>query len=271
MSNERTGRVWGAHCINHSWHHPSTSIAIIVWKVVGQHVFLNVIPTTSLLEHDKEFGVIGTWETNRSKFKTSWKYRSFLREIYTKSPRFSKGTTERSHNMKPVGTLNTRILTKYAQDSPRTLNSSGWCHCRLSSLILYCPCWMLLTPFSSGSGKGFFFGGGGGLIFFVSLSFLLPTLYFQVLQFPCFFHVHGRCTREGQVTHEAEGPWPWHFKHSHWWKGRSRSRFASRYTWGTDGVCECKMDVKSTWIFTWHQTNHISWSLGLFSKSTSWR
>jgi hypothetical protein len=35
-----------------------------------------------------------------------------------------------------------------------------------------------------------------------------------------------------------------HFKHSHWWKRRSRSKFASHYVWGTNGVCECKMDVK---------------------------
>jgi hypothetical protein len=40
---------------------------------------------------------------------------------------------------------------------------------------------------------------------------------------------------------------------------------------GTNGVCECKMDVKSTWIPTWHQMDHVSWSLGLFSKTTSWR
>jgi hypothetical protein len=26
------------------------------------------------------------------------------------------------------------------------------------------------------------------------------------------------------------------------------------------------MDVKSTWILTWHPMDHISWSLGLFSK-----
>ena len=36
---------------------------------------------------------------------------------------------------------------------------------------------------------------------------------------------------------------------------------------GTNGVCECKMDVKSTWIPTWHQMNHVLWSLGLFSKT----
>ena len=49
----------------------------------------------------------------------------------------------------------------------------------------------------------------------------------------------------------------------HWWKRRSWSKFASHYTWGTNGVCECKMYVKSTW----HQMDRVSWSLGrLFSK-----
>ena len=27
------------------------------------------------------------------------------------------------------------------------------------------------------------------------------------------------------------------------------------------------MDVKSTWIRTWHQMDHVSWSVGLFSKN----
>ena len=35
------------------------------------------------------------------------------------------------------------------------------------------------------------------------------------------------------------------------------------------GVCECKMDVHSTWIPKWHQMDHVSWLLGLFSKPTS--
>jgi hypothetical protein len=60
-----------------------------------------------------------------------------------------------------------------------------------------------------------------------------------------------------------------HFKHSHRWKRQSCSNFASHYTWGTNGVCECKMDVKSTWILTWHHMDHVSWSLGLSSKTTS--
>ena len=33
-----------------------------------------------------------------------------------------------------------------------------------------------------------------------------------------------------------------------------------------EGVCECEMDVKSTWIPMWHQMDHVSWSLGLFLK-----
>ena len=40
---------------------------------------------------------------------------------------------------------------------------------------------------------------------------------------------------------------------------------------GTNRVCECKMDVTSTWIPTWHRMGHVSRSLGLFSKTTSWR
>ena len=32
-----------------------------------------------------------------------------------------------------------------------------------------------------------------------------------------------------------------------------------------------KMGVESTWIPTWHRRDHVSWSLGLFFKVTSWR
>jgi len=42
---------------------------------------------------------------------------------------------------------------------------------------------------------------------------------------------------------------------------------ASHYAWGTNGVSECKMYVKSTWIPTWHRMGYVSWSLGLFSKT----
>jgi hypothetical protein len=75
----------------------------------------------------------------------------------------------------------------------------------------------------------------------------------------------------GHFTHETESPWPIHFKHSHWWKRQSWSKFASHYAWGTNGACECKMKVKSTWIPTWHRMDHVSWSLGLFLKIASWR
>ena len=72
---------------------------------------------------------------------------------------------------------------------------------------------------------------------------------------------------KSNFTHEIEGPWPLHFKLFHWWKMRSISKFASHYTWGTIGVSECKMDVKSTWNPTWHQMDHVSWSLGLIFSS----
>ena len=71
---------------------------------------------------------------------------------------------------------------------------------------------------------------------------------------------------EGHFTHATESPWPVHFKHSHWWERQSWSKFTSHYTWGTNRVCERKMDVQSTCIPPWHQMNHVSWSLGLFSK-----
>jgi hypothetical protein len=38
---------------------------------------------------------------------------------------------------------------------------------------------------------------------------------------------------------------------------------------GPTELSECKMDVNSTWILTWHQMDHVSWLLGLFSKNSS--
>ena len=35
--------------------------------------------------------------------------------------------------------------------------------------------------------------------------------------------------------------------------------------WEINGKFECKTNVKSTWIPTWHQIDHVSWSLGLFN------
>ena len=53
--------------------------------------------------------------------------------------------------------------------------------------------------------------------------------------------------------------------------GAGPSSLLHTYAWGTDGVCVCKMEAKSTWIPTWHRKDHVSWSLGLFSKTTCWR
>ena len=76
---------------------------------------------------------------------------------------------------------------------------------------------------------------------------------------------------KGDFIHEIDNPWPLPFEHSHQWKRWSWSKFASHYTWGTNGVCECNMDVKSTHTPTWHRMDHVSWSLRLFKKTTSWR
>ena len=73
---------------------------------------------------------------------------------------------------------------------------------------------------------------------------------------------------KGHFTHETKSPSPLHFKHSHQWKKRSGFKFDSHYAWGTNGECECKMDVKSIWIPTWHRMDHVSWSRGLISQTT---
>ena len=39
----------------------------------------------------------------------------------------------------------------------------------------------------------------------------------------------------------------------------------------TECISECKMDEESTWILMWHRMDRVSWSLGLFSKTASWR
>jgi hypothetical protein len=80
------------------------------------------------------------------------------------------------------------------------------------------------------------------------------------------FEVREIGKARGHFRHETESPWPLHFKHSHWWKKRTRCKFASHYK-----VCECKVDVKSTWLPTWHRMDHVSCSLGLFSKTITWK
>ena len=92
-----------------------------------------------------------------------------------------------------------------------------------------------------------------------SLGHYFPPLCHKFYyQFVCFYAAnsnhHGysssaRDGHQGHFTHKTECPWPMHFKHSHRWKRRSLSEFASHYAWGTNGVCECKIDVKSTWIY----------------------
>jgi len=43
-----------------------------------------------------------------------------------------------------------------------------------------------------------------------------------------------------RVWSGPKGPWPLHFKHSHWWKRRSQSKFTSHYGWRTNKVSGCK-------------------------------
>ena len=38
------GWVWGADHTNQFRHHPSAYLVVTMWKVVGQHLFLNIIP-----------------------------------------------------------------------------------------------------------------------------------------------------------------------------------------------------------------------------------
>jgi hypothetical protein len=45
VNNAQVGYiVRGANHTNHIWHHPSTYLTVIVWKMMGQHLFLNIIP-----------------------------------------------------------------------------------------------------------------------------------------------------------------------------------------------------------------------------------
>ena len=76
----------------------------------------------------------------------------------------------------------------------------------------------------------------------------------------------------GHSTHEIESPLSY-FTSSTLIGGKGGSGPSSLHTTfeGTNGVCECKMDVKSTRIPTLHQMDRVSWSLGLFSKFASWR
>jgi hypothetical protein len=66
----------------------------------------------------------------------------------------------------------------------------------------------------------------------VIISQLLVSLFVVVFGAP---HTSPNEWPKGHFTHETVGPWPSHFKHSHWWERRSRSKFAtSHYAWGTN-------------------------------------
>ena len=71
----------------------------------------------------------------------------------------------------------------------------------------------------------------------------------------------------GHFTHEIESPWPLHFKYSHWWKRRSRSKFTLQCARGTIRVSERTMDAKFTWMPTWHPIGSCFIFIGLFSKT----
>ena len=70
---------------------------------------------------------------------------------------------------------------------------------------------------------------------------------------------------QGHFTHETESLWLLHFKHSHSWKRQSRFKFASHCTWGTNGLCECMMDVKSTCMESYMASNGsycmVTWTI----------
>ena len=53
--NKGCRNSWADHT-NHFWHHPVASPTVIVWKLVGQHLFGNIIPGNST---DGESSVIG--------------------------------------------------------------------------------------------------------------------------------------------------------------------------------------------------------------------
>ena len=77
---------------------------------------------------------------------------------------------------------------------------------------------------------------------------------------------------KGHFTHETESPCPMYFKHLVGGKGRGGPTLLHTPLEGPiEYVGECKMDVNSTWIPTLHQMDHVSWSLGPFLKTTSWR
>ena len=55
--------------------------------------------------------------------------------------------------------------------------------------------------------------------------------------------------------------------------GKGRARPSSIYTTlgGPTVQVNARRMSKSTWIPTWHQTDHVAWSIGLSSKAISWK
>ena len=77
---------------------------------------------------------------------------------------------------------------------------------------------------------------------------------------------------EGHFTHETESPWPLHFKHSCWWKRQSRSKFASHYAWGTNGVYMWMHDgCKVYMVFYMALNGSCFMVIWTFLETTSWR
>ena len=76
---------WGADRTSHFWHHMSPSPVVIMWKVVGQHLILNIIPNNFTVGIRREvccceWGM--SWRNNRLKFKTSNKTTERFYGIY---------------------------------------------------------------------------------------------------------------------------------------------------------------------------------------------
>ena len=71
---------------------------------------------------------------------------------------------------------------------------------------------------------------------------------------------------KAHFTHETESPWPSHLKHSHWWKSRSRSKFAtSHYAWGTNGVYKWMQDACKVYMDSYVASNGscvmVTWTI----------
>ena len=67
---------------------------------------------------------------------------------------------------------------------------------------------------------------------------------------------------KGHFTDETEGLCPFQAISLVEKVEPAQVRFTLLKVQKTNGVSKCKMDVKSTWISTWHQMDHVSWSLG---------